>query len=62
MVVTDIDKRAEKGLPADRLAITDRWGMHRELDESGTHLHARVCHRMRTKNGCPLYLEYKLCG
>ena len=62
MVVTDIDQHAEKGFQASRLAITDRWGMYREFDERGTHLHARVCHRMRTKNGCPNYLDFHLCG
>ena len=34
MMVTDIDKHAEKGFQASRLAITDRWGMYREFDES----------------------------
>ena len=62
MVVTDIDKHTEKGFQASRLAITDRWGMYREFDESGTQLHARVCHRMRTRKGCPKYLEFHLCG
>ena len=62
MVVTDIDKHTEKGFQASRLAITDRWGMYREFDESGTQLHARVCHRVRTRNGCPKYLEFHLCG
>ena len=42
MMVTDIDKHAEKGFQASRLAITDRWGMYREFNGSGTHLHARV--------------------
>ena len=62
MVVKNIDMHTTKGFQASRLAITDRWGMYREFDESGMRLHARVCHMMRTTGGCPRYLEFHSCG
>ena len=62
MLVMDIDMHTTKGFEASRLAITDRWGMYREFDESGMRLHARVGHLMRTVGGCPRYLEFHSCG
>ena len=61
LALTDIDLH-HKGVKLTRFAITDRWGMYREFAEDGTHLHARVCHNMRTKGGCPRYLDFAGCG
>ena len=60
--LTNIDLHQEKGFKVTRFAITDRWGMYREFDEDGGQLHARVCHMMRTKGGCPRALRFQGCG
>ena len=60
--LTNIDHRQEKGFKVTRFAIADRWGMYREFDDRGNHLHARACHKMRTKTGCPRALRFDGCG
>ena len=60
--LTNIDHHQKKGFKVTRFAITDRWGMYREFDEDGNHLHARPCHKMRTKTGCPRALRFDGCG
>ena len=40
--LTNIDHHQEKGFKVTRFAITDRWGMYREFDDRGNHLHARL--------------------
>ena len=60
--LTNIDHHQEKGFKVTRFAITDRWGMYREFDECGNHLHARPCRKMRTKTGCPRALRFDGCG
>ena len=60
--LTNIDLPQTQGFKVTRFAITDRWGMYRELDDRGNHLHARPCHKMRTKTGCPRALRFDGCG
>ena len=60
--LTNIDLHQKKGFKLTRFAITDRWGMYREFDEDGGQLHARVCHKMRTKTGCARALRFDGCG
>ena len=60
--LTNIDHHEDKGFKLSRLAITDRWGMYREFDIDGNHLHARPCRKMRTNTGCPRALQFDGCG
>ena len=58
----DRDRHVQHQLAPDRFAITDRWGMYREFDPSGNVLHARYCHHMNKRGGCPHMLNFHRCG
>ena len=64
LVTTSIDRDPHLvyQMEADRFAVTDRWGMYREFDPSGNWLHAKNCHYMNTKVGCPFQFTFAGCG
>ena len=62
MRVTNTDAHADKGFRLARCAITDRWGNHREFNDVGDRLLARICHCVRKSGGCRKYLRFHNCG
>lgn len=62
------DLQMTKGFLPHFLAMTDRWGCYRELDQSQRYLILKVCHHSdSTRNsdrsyGCPLRFKYNRCG